>query len=201
MNARDIVFDSVLPVFKSCFGRFERGDLLFFGDRADVVSPAPRKYSLDAEPNMVYNVKSSSVKGVPLFKDVTVSDGYVNMTFSDEAFSLLAEGFAEGRSPARMPDAFETGSREALLAALVPLSRYDGGVFPPEDPLVRRAVLYSMFADTPESVSRAYELIRRAVFLDRRARCEGLRLISGKAALVMALALEESNQQLAISNW
>lgn len=195
MNPREKLIDLILPVFKSIFPRFERGDLLFFGDRADVVSPAPRKYSLDADENMVYNIKSSSANGTPLFREAASCGGYLNMTLSDEAVSSLADEFIAGRVPGDIPGAFRLGSDGELLVRLIPLSRTDGGVFPPEDPDIRRAVLFSMFAETKESGSRAAGLIRRALSKDRMARACGKRLIPGKAALVMALFLEEKVYQ------
>ncbi|MBO4385141.1 MAG: hypothetical protein J5854_06960 [Clostridia bacterium] len=194
MNARDKLFELILPVFESVFGRFEREDLLFFGDRADVVSPAPKKNSLDAEPNMVYNIKSSSYKGALLFEDVTASGGFVNMTLSNEAIGLLADVFVEGRLLPGIPDGFRIGGNGELLAMLIPIAKSCGGEFPPKDPAVRRATLSAMFSDTPESLNRAAAHIRRALKLDRAARVSGKRLIPGRAALIMALALESDNK-------
>lgn len=201
MNAREKLFELILPVFESIFGRFERGDLLFFGDRADLVSPAPRKYSLDAEQDMVYNIKSSSLNGIPFFADVTVSDGFINMTLSDGIVEMLADLYTAGIASPSVPDTFFTGTGEELTAMLIPLIRHGECDFPPGEPLVRRAFLSAMFSDTPESLSRAAVRIRRALELDRKERLSGKRLIPGKAALVMALALEKASTKKKNNDW
>lgn len=192
MNARKLLTEALIPALRLVFPQAEPVDLLFFGSEADICSPLPAKYGVDTSAEMVYNaVNGVTLGGFPLFCCTRINGGYIEFTLSDEALSELARLCAapEAKPPSKP---FDHGrNADSVAARLIWLANGGAGFYPPHDPILKKAFLACLLADTESSRQRALSLAEKALCLSRRARMSGGEALSPGAALCMAAALLE----------
>lgn len=189
MQARRLITQALLPVLRRYCPEAEACDLLFFGGRADVCSPLPVKYGLDSGADMVYNIKTGiSVGGAPLFSSVRLSGGFLEMTLNRTAAEYLAGPFSARGAEAEMPESFEPGpNADCIKAGLLHAARTSKGGLGliPEDGEARRALLFTLFADTSASRSIALRACEKVLETNRRTP-----VLGAGAALACAGAID-----------
>ncbi|MBO6061598.1 MAG: hypothetical protein J6P98_05745 [Clostridia bacterium] len=194
MNIRQIVTAAVLPPLRRVFPGAGSADLLFFGPAADIASPLPGKTGLDFTEEKVYNILTNVSAGwSPLFTRVGVSGGFLEFTLSDPAVEYLASALLAERGAPPFPAGFELGPEPACAVAgllTAAACAKDAGFTVPKEPEIRKALLLSLFADTPASVNKAVRAAQNALRSSRR----GAQLSRG-AALSMAAALSRFTEQ------
>lgn len=193
MHARRLITAALLPVLRRVFPDAGPGDLLFFGGAADVCSPLPAKYGLDIGADTVYNILTGvSVGGSPLLESLESRGGFLEMTLSPAAVELLAAS-AAGRG-ACMPERFELGANaDCIKAGMLHAARLakDGG-FVPGDAGARKALLLTLFADTPQSRSIALKACETILDENRRRSILGAGAATACACAIDAWASENT---------
>lgn len=188
MKPREQIEEALLPALRRLYPPACGRDLLFFGERADISSPLPKKNGVDIAPAVVYNIlKEVALGSIPLLSDIDIEDGFLNLTVGDEALALLCGAVSStwAQPPAETIEVDPFG-REYIRARLLDIFHERGGAFSvPEEPLMRRAFWNVLAADSPASLSVALRRCGAALAADRKSR-----LLSGAAALIMASALQ-----------
>lgn len=187
MSPRERTAAALLPALRKLFPDACASDLMFFGSRADVSSPLPRKNGVDIPEIAVYNIRDEVQLGESaLLSDAWVSEGFINLSISEDAFLVLCEGLGEApAAPAEVIELSPCGRAYAAARLLdIANERPDAPFSVPRGELMRAAFRMAVFCDSPASRSLAEEACLKALSADRRERRIGRR-----AALYMAAAL------------
>lgn len=199
MSCRDEVERALIDAVLTLTPSAEKSDISFFGAVADVSSPLPRRYGLDITPEMVYNIRKSTVfRGVLLFSDVWEGGGFLNFNLSPEVWELIADEAISLQTSYEPDDPIELSPDPALVRAMLLDAAHESkgeGVFPPSDPVISRAFRFCLMADSLSRRSLAARAAYEAISLHRRNKALGntAGVISKKAALAMAAALNQDH--------
>ncbi len=188
MNVKASIEEALLPALRQLCPNAVRDDLLFFGEGGDLCSPLPLKYGIDIDADIVYNIKDTiAFKGVRLFSEAYVKEGYITFIVGPEALSALAEE-ASLAADTRLPEETEIGLNPEFIRAELLTAAFSAGetpFFAPEGTLAHRALWCCLCADSPSSRAVALRLADKALRENRRIRC-----LSRSAALAMAACFE-----------
>lgn len=187
MSPKALVTSLLLPPLRELFPLITEGDLLFFGKKADISSPAPQKYGVDISCSAVYNICKDVIIGKStLLSSVVTVGGFINLNVSDEGLGALI-GYASSLGEAALPDTVKVGSDLSyVIAKLLDIS-YQAEAFsliPTGE--ARRALWICLMADRPSSLNVAAELAYAAIREHRAHELFGRREAGAMASALCA---------------